>query len=680
MRPQFLKIAAFLLAAVDVALALFVILLVALNRQPLEKVISTLVELPPSLSFAGMGALIIARRPGHVVGWLLLLIGLPLVLEQAGIQYATYTFLTQPDSLPAGGFVIWLTFGVWGLGYGGIALLTLLFPTGRPLSPRWGWIGWVIIGAAGAWVMLTWIVLWPHRGPALLSETPPSGLEGMEMVGLGLLNLITVGFLAAVVSAIVRLRRTAGVERQQLKWFVYAVTLTIIVMLILTLIVNFVPQAGDETAIQNFTSLVYSFAFSTIPIAIGIAILRYRLWDIDFLIHRTLVYGSLTASVVALYILVVGGLGALFQARGDLFISILATGLVAVLFAPLRDRLQRGVNRLLYGERDDPYAVLSRLGRQLETTLAPDAVLPTIVATIKEALRLPYTAIVLDQAGEDTLAAAAGTPTPQPVYVPLIYQGEQLGHLLLGAHAPGEAFTPVEQRLLNDLARQVGVALAAVRLTTDLQRSRQRLVTARAEERRRLRRDLHDGLGPQLASHALKLEAARDLIRTNPDRAEMLLNSLIEKSQGIVSEVRRLVYDLRPPALDELGLLGAVREYMAQNGVNGLQISLDAPEHLPPLPAAVEVAAYRIIQEAVTNVIRHARARTCQISLTMTDEPAALHLGICDDGLGLPAGYHAGVGLGSMRERAQELGGECMIETVTSGGVRVSAFLPLLKE
>ncbi len=182
-----------------------------------------------------------------------------------------------------------------------------------------------------------------------------------------------------------------------------------------------------------------------------------------------------------------------------------------------------------------------------------------------------------------------------------------------------------------------------------------------------------------MASQALKLEAARDLIRTNPDRAETLLNSLIEKSQGIVSEVRRLVY-VRPPALDELGLLGAIREYVVQNGVNGLQISLDAPEHLPPLPAAVEVAAYRIVQEAVTNVIRHARARTCQVSLSLADKPAALHLGICDDGLGLPAGYHAGVGLGSMRERAQELGGECVIETGASGGVQVSAFLPLPKE
>lgn len=675
-RPQVLKTGAFILAAVDVSLALLVALLVTLNERGATSSTSSLAEIPPSLSFSLVGALIIARRPGHVIGWLLLLIGLPLALEQVGLQYATYTFLTRPGSLPWGDLVIWLTFSSWGMAYGGIALLVLLFPTGRPLSPRWRWVGWLVVAATGGWVGLTYIALWPYRGPALLAETAPPGLETVEKVGLAFLNLITAAFLAAVVSAILRLRRSGGIERQQLKWFVYAVTLTISVMLMLTLLVNLAPEINTGT-VQNIANLVYSLAFSAIPIAIGMAILRYRLWDIDRLINRTLVYGSLTASVIGLYILAVGGLGALLQTQGNLFISILATGIVAVLFAPLRDRLQRGVNRLLYGERDDPYAVLSSLGRQLETTLAPDAVLPTIVGTLKEAFRLPYVAIVLDQADENTPAAAAGIPTPNPLCLPLTYQGEQLGHLLLGARAPGESFTPAEQRLLNDLARQAGVALAAVRLTADLQRSRQRLVTARAEERRRLRRDLHDGLGPQLASHALKLEAVRDLIRTNPERAEALLTNLIEKSQGIVSEVRRLVYDLRPPALDELGLVGAAREYAAQNSANGLQISLDAPEQLPPLPAAVEVAAYRIIQEAVTNTIRHAGARTCRVSLSMADAPAALQLEICDDGFGLPAGYHAGVGLASMRERAQELGGECKVETVTTGGVRVSVSLPL---
>jgi signal transduction histidine kinase len=217
------------------------------------------------------------------------------------------------------------------------------------------------------------------------------------------------------------------------------------------------------------------------------------------------------------------------------------------------------------------------------------------------------------------------------------------------------------------------------RLTADLQQSRERLVTAREEERRRLRRDLHDGLGPQLASHSLRLEAARDFIRTNPERAEALLNQLIEKSQGIVVDIRRLVYALRPPALDELGLVGAVREYTAQSELNGLRITLTTPERLPPLPAAVEVAAYRIIQEALTNVIRHAKAQSCQVSLALQETPARLEVEIKDDGVGLPAERHVGIGLTSMRERAEELGGACLVEAGAEGGTQVKARLPLMK-
>ena len=197
--------------------------------------------------------------------------------------------------------------------------------------------------------------------------------------------------------------------------------------------------------------------------------------------------------------LAVGALGALFQARGNLGISLLATGLVAVLFQPLRSRLQRGVNRLMYGERDDPYAVTSRLGRRLEATLAPEAVLPTVVETIAQALKLPYAAILLKEGEGFRTAAAYGSPRGEPETLPLVYQREEIGRLVLSPRAPGEGFSDADRGLLEDLARQAEVAVHAVRLTADLQRSRERLVATREEERRRLRRDLHDGLGAQLA-------------------------------------------------------------------------------------------------------------------------------------------------------------------------------------
>jgi signal transduction histidine kinase len=417
-----------------------------------------------------------------------------------------------------------------------------------------------------------------------------------------------------------------------------------------------------------------------VPLSIGVAILRGRLYDVDLLINRTLVYGALTACVVGTYILVVGYLGALFQARGDA-VSLIAAGLAAVLFQPLRQRFQRGVNRLLYGQRDEPYAVLSRLGQRLEATLAPEAVLPTIVSTVREALKLPFVAITLGPHDAPAVVTESGTPVADPLRLALVYRGEPIGHLLLGPRALNEPFTPADRRLLEDLAHQAGVAAHAVRLTADLQRSRERLVSAREEERRRLRRDLHDGLGPALAAHTLKVGTARALLPHAAVAADRLLAELEDDIEAAVTDIRRLVYNLRPPALDELGLVGAIRESTAQydghpdGSPGGVVIRVEAPEWLPPLPAAVEVATYRILQEALANVFRHAQAQTCRVELRVG---RALRLAVTDDGVGLSPMRHAGVGLVSMRERAEELGGSCLVEPAPGGGTRVVAELPLL--
>jgi signal transduction histidine kinase len=382
---------------------------------------------------------------------------------------------------------------------------------------------------------------------------------------------------------------------------------------------------------------------------------------------------------------VVGYLSTLFHVGNNLFISILAAGCIAVLFAPLRDRLQRGINRLMYGERDDPYAVLSRLGQRLEGTLAPEDMLPTIVETVKESLKLPYTAITVKQEDAFVVVAASGTPVNEALSLPLVYQNRPVGQLLLGSRAPGESFSSADRRLLDDLAREAGVAVHAVRLTTnlqrmteDLQRSRERLVNTREEERRRLRRDLHDGLGPTLASLAQLLDTARVLVPRDPDAAVELLGDLKGKVKTTITDIRRLVYALRPPVLDELGLVSAISEHIGHyNQSNGLYVSIDAPDHLPSLPAAVEVAAYHIALEALTNVARHANAQTCRIRLSLK---GGLCIEITDDGDGLPADFHAGVGLASMRERSAELGGECRIEPGEMHGTRVWARLPLPME
>jgi signal transduction histidine kinase len=315
---------------------------------------------------------------------------------------------------------------------------------------------------------------------------------------------------------------------------------------------------------------------------------------------------------------------------------------------------------------------------------------------VREALKLPYTAIYLKQPDDDyKIIAESASPTlrvengkikvpgmnREGQCIPLIHQGETLGYLVLGPRTPNEAFTSSDLRLVADLAPQVGVAVHAMRLTSDLQRSREQLVLTREEERRRLRRDLHDGLGPNLASQGLKLAAVKQLLENNPAAAIPLLDQVLAQNKSTVDDVRRLVYGLRPPALDELGLVAAIRDHVAgMDGKSTLQIEITEPsEGLPPFSAGVEVAAFRIVLEALTNVIRHAQAKYCTIrfSVSRNGSNDMLQIEVQDDGKGIPEAHRAGVGLRSMRERAEELGGSCSIASDAINGTRMQVCLPI---
>ncbi|CAN5806595.1 hypothetical protein BH18ACT11_BH18ACT11_13470 [soil metagenome] len=547
----------------------------------------------------------------------------------------------------------------WGTLLVSLLLFPFLFPDGR-FVPRWTrlLVGLLSLGAVVALFF----------GGGSVSDPPDS-------LGLVLIS----GLLAGGVAQVYRyLRVSDPAQRQQTKWVVSGMTVYILVQVAGALAPTSLSRSGLPELLYNTADVtIVTLAAFLVPATIGVAVLRYRLWDIDVIINRALVYVALTAIIGGTYVLVVGGLGTLLQARGNLLVSLLATGVVAVLFAPLRDKLHRSVNRLMYGERDDPYAVISRLGERLESTLAPDAVLPTIVESVREALRLPYAAITLK--GDDVPVASTGESVGKPLRLPLVYRSETVGELLLGPRGPGETFSPADRSLLEVLARQAGVAAHAVRLTSDLQRSRQRLVAAREEERRRLRRDLHDGLGAQLAGLKVQTGVLRRLIPEDPTAADEVAVELRTELQVAIADIRRLVYDLRPPALDDLGLISALRQLADRYGAEDerLHVRVDAPRDLPSLPAAVEVAAYRISQEALTNVARHARARSCLVRLAVVN---GLRLEITDDGIGVPEKHTAGVGLFSMRERASELGGTCVIERVPEGGTRVLVRLPLPEE
>lgn len=436
---------------------------------------------------------------------------------------------------------------------------------------------------------------------------------------------------------------------------------------------SILPSEGIGGAWKHFLSLhFFLFGATLIPLTIGLSVLRYRLWNMDVLLNRTLVYGGVTAVILTTYVLLVGGISAFFQTNVNLLTAALATGIAALLAHPLRLRLQQLVNQLMYGQRDDPFAVMAELGKQLAHTAVPGEILPALVETIAQTLKLPYVAIVIEQ--DQVIASVGKQDANASQAFPLLYQSQTIGQLLVAPCEAEETFSPDEERLLRNVARQAGTAVYVAQLTGQLQRSREQLVTTREEERRRLRRDLHDGLGPQLATLTIKVNAVQNLLRKDPDAAEQLLHEVKAESQSAIKEIRRVVQGLRLSVLDQLGLLSALREFAVQKGDGRTQITLQAPNILPPLPAAVEVAAYRIATEAITNTVRHAQAQKCSLHLDVNE---TLHLEIRDDGRGLPFDYEPGVGLSSMRERALELGGTFAVHSDAGQGTMITVRLPL---
>jgi signal transduction histidine kinase len=615
------------------------------------------------VSFGGVGGFLAIRRPLNPIGWLLLGFGTAAAIRVSLEQYAYHAIVTDPGSLPGADWAASIAVHVWHPAFVLLALTLLLFPNGRPLSDRWRRVAIAavvlgIVGLVSGMLESDFVAEQLSYVEEPLITGPVSEVAAIVFTVFLLAANIPLLLLAAT-SFVLRLRRARGDERLQLRWFGLAVVIVVLSLPLSLLAV------GDGT--------VFALLLPLIPIAAAVTILKYRLYDIEIVVRRSLVYAALTAFVLGIYAAVVGLSEIVVSDRLGIAASIVAAAIVAVALIPLRERVQRGVDRLLYGERRDPYLVLSRLAGRLEQSLAPEDVLPSVVETVAHALKLPYAAVELGGETGSRVAAAYGSPSSHSERLPLVYRGDVVGELVLGVR-PGESeFSAADRRLLEDLARQAGIAAHAVALTQALQRSRERLVAAREEERRRLRRDLHDGLGPALAAIILGVGAAENLVRPDPDAAETALQDLRRQTQSAIDDIRRLVYELRPPSLDELGLLGALREQAAR--LNGsLQVVVDAPDDLPPLPAAVEVAAYRIALEAFTNAARHAATTRCAVRITANGE---LELFVTDDGKGISPNFRPGVGIASMRERAAELGGTCTVERSGSRGTTVHARLPL---
>ena len=607
-----------------------------------------------ALSFGICGAILAWHRPRNPIGWL---------FAAGGVAYATAALAAPLGAAlhEAGApiavqrLVITVFTWSWPLAIGLVLpLALLLFPDGRPPSRRWQWIVIAVIVTAPLFSLEMGTFPYPIEPGYPVGYLTIPFYENLHLLWSAANIRNFLALFLGVAALAVRYRRGSDVERRQLLWLLLAVILALIVILPWDLV------AGTPVEVL--------FAIPLIPIAVTVAIVRDQLLDIRLVVSRLLAWLILLLAVLVAYTGLVALLNRLATPR--LAWPALITVLLVLVAAPLLPRLQRLVDGAIYGDRGDPARVVSRLGEQLAT---PDAGLQGVVTTIRSALRLPYLAIERD----GTVLASDGDPPERLHRWPLARGGKSEGRLTIGLRPGERELAAADRRALAMLADPVAVAVHSTVVSSELQASRERIVAAREEERRRLRRELHDGLGPTLTGIAFGADAAANLVATAPEQANELLTTLRRDTRSALADVRRLVDGLRPRALDELGLIAALKQRADQLAWRAdgesVDVKLDVPADMPPLPAAVEVATYRIATEALTNVVRHSKATTARVRISVGDR---LDVSITDNGP--PNGrWSPGVGLIAMRERVAELGGAFEAGPSPTGG-SVSASFPLV--
>lgn len=643
------------LAGLTAALLLWIVALGRWAGMPVPP-LAQLVWFSGYLVVPVVGVVLVWHRPRMALGWVYLAIGLAAVLGGGLSGLAEHL-----DDAGRTGPAAWaslLSNAGFGSGFALAALALLLFPVAVPGR----WRRWLllacVLGYAG---MLVGYSLQTEPLETELGLTSPLAVEALGPWPHRVGNVASFGLLGVMAAALVLLihawRRSSGTERARLLWLAFGALVALIAICVAVLL----PRAagGVQAGLE-------SLAVAAVPVATAVGVLRSGLFDITAALDRTLVYAVLTGIVLVTYFGSLALMTGLLGAEAGRAASLLASAAVAVFLAPVKGWLHRVVERWLYGDRAQPYRVLADLAARLERTTALDDLIATVTETVRGTLRLPFVDVVLSPAG--------GAPPAGAVALPLVAHGRHEGSLVVGRRPGQAAFTDAELRLLEDLARQVAREVHVARLASDLQESRERLVRAREDERLRVRRDLHDGIGPTLAAAGLQVDALQERWSSDDPRVADLLSKVRGEIEQSVAGVRDVVDGLRPPALDDLGLAGVVREHVHALAATGLQVDLRCPPTLEVPSAAVEVAAYRIVTEALTNVVRHSGATRCRVELQV--RAGWLLVEVADDGVG-PGGGADGVGTASMRERAAELGGTLEVGPGATGGTTVSARIPI---
>jgi signal transduction histidine kinase len=606
------------------------------------------------------GVLIARRRPDVIFGWLALVAAFGHGLAALGLQVAVAGQLGH-HGLPGVAWGLWLV--SWGpaVELPALAVIYVLFPDGRRMAGWWGRLSLLAPVIVGVGVLLEMLAPFPDsfgikdRSPFSGVHNPLTG-DGLTQLPPGV-PLIAVGMILASATVLWRWHRADGAARGELHGLAFLAALApFVVVAVVALPARFGFAVGE---IETFLEIA----------VITAVVLRHQLFGIEVTLRRFAVYTTLIFAV-AIGHAAIAAVATSFTS--DDATATLSTIAVALGVLPARDLLNRAVNRLLYGSRDDPIAVLAAVSKTSTSSSDGADLLQQLAGSVATMMRLPFVAI--EVAGDEpALVTVVGQRIDRTVReFPLVHRGEPLGALLTQPRHGESSLSTRDEALLEQVAAQASIAVAATLMSIDIQRSRERLVVAVEEERRRLRRDLHDGLGPSLTASTFRLDTARALLTSRVEEADELIGAVRVDVAAALNDIRRLVYDLRPPALDDLGLIGALSRQLDVPSPTGLQVSIDAPEAMPAMSAAVEVAAYRIVIEAVTNVRRHSTAGRCRVIIRGDDH---LRIEVCDDG-GPVENWTAGVGLAAMSERSAEVGGTLTAGPTPSGG-RVEARLPL---
>jgi signal transduction histidine kinase len=649
------------------------------------------------LGFSFVGALVAARRPDNPIGWLFCATGLGTTLAVALSEYGIQALHGQLKEWPAGDIAIWLSSVIAGPATVLLIFIVLLFPNGKLPSHRWRPVVWLAAFLTAVTIIAGAIVPGPMTGGLgnqVLYDRNPFGVDAARFLipaGAFFFPLWAAVITVAAASMALRLRRATGDERQQLKLFGFAA----VVLAAAAITSAFLDNVPALATVRPIESALGAIAMISVATATGVAILRYRLYEVDVVISRTATYAALAALITAVYLAVVVGIGSMVG-RGNsanVFLSVIATAIVALAFQPIRTRLQRLADRLVYGRRASPYEVLSEMSRRVAEAYGED-LLPRMAQVLAQGTGAIRAEIWLRLGGDLRRAAAwpeeTGDPPSLPVrgidlptipesshVVPVRHAEELLGALAL-VKRTGEALSPIEVKLVEDLANEAGLVLRNVALTEELREhvdelraSRQRLVTAQDAERRRLERNLHDGAQQNLVALRVKLSLARSLALKDPGQVATLLGDLDREANEAIETLRDLARGIYPPLLADQGLAAAIT---AQARKVTVPVSVKA-EGLGRYPAEVEATVYFCCLEALQNVQKYAGASAATVSLDQQN--GRLRFAVEDDGTGFEPGLTPkGAGLTNLADRLDALGGALRIDSRPGAGTRLTGSVP----